>query len=146
LPAAPTSSSTAPAVVASGSSRGHETILLVEDESAVRSLVARVLRRKGYTVLEASNGLEALGVYERHAGPVDIVVADVVMPEMPGPQLVGRLRERAPNLRILYMSGYASDQMPVYASDQMPVIGDDAFIEKPFTLDALAEKVREVLE
>jgi two-component system cell cycle sensor histidine kinase/response regulator CckA len=138
LPAIMTTSMLAAGAAESGSAQGHETILLVEDESTVRSLVSVVLRRKGYTVLEAANGPEALDVYARHGGGVHLVVTDVVMPDMPGPELITRLREQAPGLRAVYMSGYTSDQMLA--------IGGDPFIAKPFIPNALAQKVREVLD
>jgi two-component system cell cycle sensor histidine kinase/response regulator CckA len=137
LPAMVTATN-APTAVESGSVRGQETILLVEDESTVRSLLSMLLRRKGYTVLEAANGPEALEVYSCHGGRIHVVLTDVVMPEMLGPQFIARLRQKAPDLRVLYMSGYASDQVPA--------IGSDAFIAKPFTSTRLAQKVREVLD
>jgi two-component system cell cycle sensor histidine kinase/response regulator CckA len=126
------------AAVESGSAHGHETVLLVEDERPVRSLVAAVLRRKGYTVLEAADGPAALDVYARHPGQVHVVVTDVVMPDMPGPQLISRLRDQTPDLRAVYMSGYASDQMST--------LGGDACIAKPFIPTVFAQKVREVLD
>ncbi len=118
--------------------RGRETTLLVEDEDAVRSLLSMSLRRKGYAVLEAANGPEALDVAARHRGLVHVVLTDVVMPEMSGPQRVARLRATAPALRAVYMSGYASDQIRA--------IGDDPFIAKPFTSIELARKLREILD
>jgi two-component system cell cycle sensor histidine kinase/response regulator CckA len=138
LPAMAGASTSAPASAESDSRLGSETILLVEDESTVRSLISVLLHRKGYTLLEAANGHEALDVYARHDGPVHIVITDVVMPDMPGPQLIAALRKQAPGLRALYMSGYASEHMPV--------IGGDPFIAKPFTPTALADRVREVLD
>lgn len=126
------------ATATSAAAEGRETILLVEDESAVRSLLSMLLRRKGYTVLEAANGPEALDVYACHGDRIHIVLTDVVMPEMPGPSLVARLRQATPGLRVLYMSGYASDQMPA--------IGGDPFIAKPFTSTVLGQKLREVLK
>jgi two-component system, cell cycle sensor histidine kinase and response regulator CckA len=118
--------------------RGGETILLVEDEGDVRALVSRVLRRNGYQVLKAGNGEEALLVSERHAGPLHLVVTDVVMPDLRGPQLVARLKERQPGLRVMYMSGYSSDAAQLS--------GDAPFMQKPFTADGLVQKVREVLD
>ena len=134
LPATVAEPTSAPTAVEPESADGHEKILLVEDESSVRSLISMMLRRKGYTVLEAASGPEALDVFARH-GDVQIVVTDVVMPDMPGPQLITHLRRQAPDLRVLFMSGYASEQM----------LGD-AFIAKPFNPAALAQKVREVLD
>ena len=118
--------------------RGRETILLVEDEPFVRSFVGSVLRRTGYTVLEAGVPAEAIRLFESHDGPVDLVVTDVVMPDMQGPALVARLTELKSSLRVLYMSAYTSDSAPVTLSG--------AFIQKPFTPAALAQRVRHLLD
>ena len=88
---------------------GHGTILLVEDEEGLRGLNARGLTSRGYTVLEAGNGVEAIEVIESRGGDVDLVVSDVVMPEMDGPTLAKELRTRNPNLKIIFVSGYAED-------------------------------------
>ena len=88
---------------------GHGTILLVEDEEGLRGLNARGLTSRGYTVLEAGNGVEAIEVIESRGGAVDLVVSDVVMPEMDGPTLAKELRTRNPNLKIIFVSGYAED-------------------------------------
>jgi two-component system cell cycle sensor histidine kinase/response regulator CckA len=138
LPAKATASTIASTTAESGSADGHETILLVEDESAVRALIAVTLRRKGYTVLEAASGQEALDVFEQHRGQVDVVVTDVVMPGMVGPHLIAHLRCQTPDLRVVYISGYAGDQTSA--------VGDDPFIIKPFTPSAITQKVREVLD
>ena len=88
---------------------GEGTILLVEDEEGLRQLNARGLASRGYTVLEAANGVEAIEVLEEHGGKVDLVVSDVVMPEMDGPTLLRELRSRNPTLKIIFVSGYAED-------------------------------------
>jgi len=118
------------------------TLLLVEDESAVRQLSAKVLRRHGYRVLEAQHGVEALAVCERHPERIDLVVTDVVMPEMGGGQLVERLRTLRPGIRVLYTSGYADSALVAHgvADEGIP------FLPKPFVPAALVAKVREVLE
>jgi len=121
---------------------GTETILLVEDEPVVRDLAARVLRQHGYTVLVAASGEEAALAVARHEGPLDLVLSDVVMPGMSGPQTWERLRAARPDLRVLFMSGYTDEAMHQHglAEGAMP------FLPKPFTPWSLTAKVREVLE
>jgi CheY-like chemotaxis protein len=121
---------------------GSETLLLVEDEAAVRALVARVLRRAGYTVLECANGADALRVAEDHEGRIDGVVTDVVMPGMSGPQLVEQLLPMRPGVRVLYMSGYTRDEI----DQQGLATGGVGFIQKPMSPVALASAVRAVLD
>jgi len=118
---------------------GSETILLVEDEGDVRSVVAEMLRSLGYTVLEASEGDEALVVAGRHGGDIHLLITDIVMPEMGGRELVRRLKTARPAVRVLYVSGYADESHKDYLAL------DAAFLEKPFTSPVLARKVREVL-
>jgi PAS domain S-box-containing protein len=122
--------------------RGSETILLVEDEEAVRLFAANVLRRQGYEVLEAHNGLRAVELLERTESNVRLLLTDVVMPEMGGPELVARLRDLHPTLPVLYMSGYA-ERAVVHNG---LVKSKQAFLPKPFTPIVLARKVREVLD
>jgi two-component system cell cycle sensor histidine kinase/response regulator CckA len=123
---------------------GSATVLLVEDEDAVRSFAARALTTRGYKVLEASSGAHALEVMNEHQADVDIVVSDVVMPEMDGPTMLKHLRKTNPNLKIIFMSGYAEDAFRNGLSE------DDAstfaFLPKPFSLKVLAEKVKDILE
>ncbi|HEX5964184.1 MAG TPA: PAS domain-containing protein [Gemmatimonadales bacterium] len=123
-------------------SRGSETILLVEDEQAVRNVATRVLMNQGYFVLAACNGEEALAIAEKVGGAIDLILTDVVMPDMAGPELVERLLERWPGLRVVYMSGYArGDKVRAGMQDQ-----ETSFLQKPFSADSLVVMVREVLD
>jgi GAF domain-containing protein len=121
---------------------GSETILLVEDEEGVRELVRDLLRERGYTVLEAGHGAEALDVARRHGGPIDLLLTDVVMPHMGEPELAERLGTLQPSLKVLYMSGY-TERAAVHRGMLDP---DAAYLQKPVTIDAVARRVREVLE
>ena len=121
--------------------RGSETILVVEDEPDVRSLVVRLLRSMGYWVLEASRPDEALMVCLRHKGPVHLLLTDVVMPQMSGRDLLDRLRPLRPDIRVLFTSGYTEE-----ALHRKVLKPDTAFLQKPFTEEALARKVRDVLD
>jgi two-component system cell cycle sensor histidine kinase/response regulator CckA len=120
---------------------GHGTILLVEDEEGLRGLNARGLTSRGYTVLEAGNGVEAMEVIESHKGEVDLVVSDVVMPEMDGPTLATRLRERNPGLKIIFVSGYAEDAF----EKNLPEGAQFDFLAKPFTLKQLVAAVKNTM-
>jgi len=121
---------------------GSETVLLVEDDVALRNVACRALRTFGYGVVEARNGREALDLCERHDGPIHIVVTDLVMPEMSGSELADRIAARHPAIRVLLMSGYARDE----AARKVIVRAGSAFIEKPFAGATLAARVREVLD
>jgi two-component system cell cycle sensor histidine kinase/response regulator CckA len=120
---------------------GTETLLLVEDDDGVRQFLRRALQRGGYTVLEARNAGEALLIFEQHAGPVGLLVTDVVMPRMTGPQLVARLRAIRAELRVVYVSGYSEDRLDTLSSS-----ASEAFLAKPISVDALLRCVREVLD
>jgi two-component system cell cycle sensor histidine kinase/response regulator CckA len=119
---------------------GQGTILLVEDEDGLRALNARGLTSRGYTVLEASNGLEAIEAFDKH-GNVDLVVSDVVMPEMDGPTLLKELRRRDQNVKIIFVSGYAEEAF----SKNLPSQEQYAFLAKPFTLKQLVAEVKKTL-
>jgi two-component system, cell cycle sensor histidine kinase and response regulator CckA len=120
---------------------GQGTILLVEDEEGLRSLNARGLRSRGYSVIEASNGVEALEALEEKNGAVDLVVSDVVMPEMDGPTLLKSMRGRNPDLKIIFVSGYAEDAF----EKSLPENQQFAFLPKPFTLTQLVAAVKETM-
>jgi two-component system cell cycle sensor histidine kinase/response regulator CckA len=120
---------------------GQGTILLVEDEDGLRSLNARGLRSRGYTVIEAGNGIEALEVLEGHDGEVDLVVSDVVMPEMDGPTLLAEMRKRNPQLKFIFVSGYAEDAF----EKSLPQNQQFNFLPKPFTLSQLVAAVKETM-
>ncbi len=121
---------------------GTGTVLLVEDEEAVRSFAARALAGRGYQVLEASTGAEALEVMDEHTGAVDLVVSDVVMPEMDGPTLLKELRKTNPDLKIIFISGYAEDAF----KKNLDANEHFAFLPKPFSLKQLAEAVKDTLD
>jgi PAS domain S-box-containing protein len=132
-----------PTAVPTKSTQGFETILLVEDEEMVRKLACTVLQKNGYTVLEASNGEEALRIVQGQNGnPIHLMVTDVVMPGMSGRQLAERLLPLRPEMKVLYMSGYTDDAI-VHHGVLDPGI---AYIQKPFAPDAFASKVREILD
>jgi len=119
---------------------GRGTILLVEDEEGLRGLNARGLVSRGYTVLQAGNGVEAIEVIDQHDGTIDLVVSDVVMPEMDGPSLLKELRRRKPELKIIFVSGYAEEAF----AKNIPE-GQHAFLAKPFTLKQLVAAVKETM-
>jgi PAS domain S-box-containing protein len=121
---------------------GTETVLLVEDEEGVRKLAREVLERHGYTVLQARDGAEALDVGRAHAGPVHLMVTDVVMPTMGGPESAERLRTERPDMRVLYVSGY-TDRALTGKHVLSPGV---PYLQKPFGPAALARRVREVLD
>jgi two-component system cell cycle sensor histidine kinase/response regulator CckA len=120
---------------------GQGTILLVEDEDGLRSLNARGLRSRGYSVIEAANGIEAMEALEEQNGAVDLVVSDVVMPEMDGPTLLKNMRGRNPDLKIIFVSGYAEDAF----EKSLPENQQFAFLPKPFTLSQLVAAVKETM-
>ncbi|MGE4489380.1 MAG: response regulator [Kiritimatiellales bacterium] len=121
--------------------KGTETILLVEDDEAVRSLLLTVLQANGYTVLAANNAEEAVQICEEYDGELDMLLTDVVMPKKSGPQLAEHIIKLRPNIRIVYMSGYTDDAI-VHHGVLDP---GTAFIEKPIVPSALLEKIREFL-
>ena len=117
---------------------GAGTILLVEDEDAVRALNARMLVSRGYTVLEAASGVEALDLFQQQEGRIDLVVSDVVMPEMDGPTLLRELRGRNPAMRVIFVSGYAEEAF----RKNLPEGEEFQFLPKPFTMKQLVESVK----
>ncbi|MEW6376940.1 MAG: PAS domain S-box protein [Thermodesulfobacteriota bacterium] len=121
---------------------GNETVLVVEDDEAVRKLAVKVLEKQGYNVLEASNGTDALEICEKQKGSIHMILTDVVMPEMNGRQLVERFRQVYPYFKVLYMSGYTDNTIVHHGVLEKGV----NYIQKPFTPEALARKVREVLD
>lgn len=121
--------------------RGTETILLVEDEDVVRGLTRNILMQAGYNVLDARSGDEAIRLCHAHAGPIDLLLTDVVMPEVSGKEVADRLSELRPSIRVLFMSGYTDEAIVQHSVLDANV----KFIQKPFTWVALTRKVREVL-
>ena len=117
---------------------GAGVILLVEDEDAVRALNARMLVSRGYTVHEAASGVEALDLFLQNDGKIDLVVSDVVMPEMDGPTLLGELRKRNPNTKVVFVSGYAEEAF----RKNLPEGEEFHFLPKPFTMKQLVETVK----
>ena len=122
--------------------RGRETILLIEDEPAVRGLVHETLRLHGYTVLEARHGIEALITSTKYVGLIHLLLTDVVMPQMSGPEVAEKILTVRPGIKVLYMSGYPDH--PLF--DQGSVSRETGFLPKPFSPHVLAQKVREVLD
>jgi CheY-like chemotaxis protein len=121
--------------------RGSETILLVENHEALRLVEQEILETQGYIVLEARQAEEALLIQKRYPRPVHLVVTDVVMPDMSGPELVRRLTRAWPETRVLFVSGHIDED----AAPDGILAGEAAFLQKPFSPDALAHKVREAL-
>ena len=133
---------TAPEKPASGHEPGTETILFVEDEQSVRELVSEYLSARGYQVLDAADGMQALEIAAAHAGKIQLLITDVVMPRLSGRELAARLAATRPDLKVLYISGYTDDSIFRHGVLE----GGMAFLQKPFNLKALATKIREILE
>jgi PAS domain S-box-containing protein len=125
-----------------GELAGNETVLLVEDEASVRELLRETLERHGYRVLSAASGEQAIERASGHQGPIHLLVSDVVMPGIGGPELASRLEPLHPELRVLHISGYADDAILRHGVRE----GTTAFLQKPFTAEALVRKMREVLD
>ena len=121
---------------------GQGTILLVEDEDAVRAVNGRALTARGYTVLEAASGFEALALIDEHGGRIDLAVSDVMMPEMDGPTLLGEMRKRVPGLKVVFVSGYAEDAF----AKHLPEGETFKFLPKPFSLKQLVETVKDAIK
>jgi two-component system cell cycle sensor histidine kinase/response regulator CckA len=120
---------------------GAETVLVVEDADGVPELTRRLLQRQGYTVLVAEKAEEAFQLFEQHPS-IDLVLADVIMPGVSGPELTSRLVERRPGLKVIYMSGYTDEAIAQHGVLKPGI----AFLHKPFTSEALGRKIREVLD
>jgi PAS domain S-box-containing protein len=140
LPRIDTASPPAPMPNQGPTPGGAETVLVVEDETGVRQLVSEVLRSRGYSVLQASNGIEALRVASAHVGPIHLLVTDVVMPHLSGRALAEHLSALRPALKVLYLSGHTDDTVVRYGVHE-----NAAFLQKPFAPDDLARAVRAVL-
>jgi CheY-like chemotaxis protein len=119
--------------------RAEGTVLLVEDEAAVRRVLVRTLRDRGFTVLEAEDGEVALAIAAAYEGEIDVTVTDVVMPRLGGRELASRLATLRPTTRLIFMSGYAGSQ----PGESLPE--GAIYLQKPFPADALLKKLREVL-
>jgi len=141
LPRTDAKSREAPSIAPASSSRGSETILLVEDDDAVRAVARGILRRNGYRVLEACNGGEALLVCEQHDGRIDLLLTDVVLPRMSGRQLAERIAISRPETKVLFMSGYTDDAILRHGILEAGV----AYLQKPITPAKLTGQIREVL-
>jgi len=131
-----------PAALTIESLGGEETILLTEDEEAVRKLARKVLEDYGYRIIEAENATDALEMYRQHRGTIHLLVTDVVMPGLSGTELARRICDMDPLIKVLYMSGYTDDAIVHHGV----LDAEFPFLQKPFTPDALAHKVREVLD
>jgi PAS domain S-box-containing protein len=127
---------------AAGPRGGQETILLVEDEEMVRAVASSSLRAKGFRVLEAANGQEALAVAEAHRGPIHLLVTDVVLPQMGGVELAARLVRTRPDTRVLYTSGYTQEPVVLQRASG----GEGTFLPKPYVGETLTRRVRELLD
>ena len=128
-----------PAVVTAKAEQALETILLVEDETSLRTLSRRYLQNQGYTVLEAADGAAAIAICSRHAGPIHLLLTDVVMPGMNGRELARRICAMRPETKVLFMSGYSENTVAQDGLVEEPI----ALLQKPFALSALGFKVRE---
>jgi DNA-binding NtrC family response regulator len=122
--------------------RGSETVLLVEDDEAVRRLACVTLERSGYRVLQAGNPKDAMRMVSEFAGSIHLLLSDVIMPESEGPPLFDRLVKEHPAVRVLYMSGYADEAIIRHGA----LVEGTPFLQKPFIPQALTKKVRDVLD
>ena len=142
LPRVDSPAEAVPALSSQPVRRGTETVLLVEDEDGVRALVRQILHKHGYNVLESRHGGEALLMCERHQGKIDMLLTDVVLEQMSGRELAERLLKLRPEMKVLYVSGYADDAIVHHGVLNAGV----AFLQKPFTTESLARKIRYVLD
>ena len=123
-------------------SSGTETLLVVENDAAILNLLQMALRKNGYTVLTAESGSEALAIVREHTGSIDLLITDVVMPEMDGPELVRQALPLRPEMRTLFMSGYLDEALGDHGLPPANI----NFIQKPFSPRVIAQKVREILD
>lgn len=118
----------------------HATVLVVEDEPAVRSLMTRILRQRGYTPLEAANGRQALEIANAFSGIIDLLITDVIMPGMSGGELAAQLDKIRPGIKALFISGYGESSIARHVA-----INSEAILRKPFTIQSLENKMRRLL-
>ena len=137
-----TSISAHPESIAPAARGGDETVLLVEDESQVRRLVFEVLQARGYKVLSAKDGLEAIPLEENYAGRIDLLITDVVMPGMSGRELAQHVTSARPDTKVLFISGYTDDAVLRHGVTDPGT----AFLQKPFALEDLLQRVRALLD
>ncbi len=123
-------------------SRGSETILIAEDEDSVRTLIEEILQTHGYNVLSAANGSEATLMSERHKGPIHLLVTDIIMPQMSGPELARHMTIQRPGMKVLFLSGYANESI----LEQNSIVSGGSFLQKPFSPETLTLKIREIIE
>jgi DNA-binding NtrC family response regulator len=122
--------------------RGHETIMVIDDEANIVTMISQILTELGYHVISATNSREALILGDQHAQTIDMVLTDIIMPELNGPDFVQMLRQKRPTLKALYMSGYANN-----VAAQIGVLKPDmAFLQKPFSSETLTNCIRKVLD
>jgi CheY-like chemotaxis protein len=121
---------------------GNETVLLVEDEESLRSLIERMLRNNGYRVFSAARPNEAVALFDTHRSEIDLLLTDIVMPGINGPELYNKLSRKAPTLPVLFMSGYTDKAL----LEEVLLQTNAPFLQKPFRAHELGEKVREVLD
>lgn len=131
-----------PSLPIEGCPRGCETLLLAEDEAAVRQATREFLTLNGYIVLEAKNGTEALAIARSYTGPIDLMITDVVMPQMGGAILAEGLAAERPDMKVLFVSGYAEATVLRHGAIDVTT----RFLQKPFSLKVLARKIRELLD
>ena len=122
--------------------KGKETILIVEDETEVLRLTSRILTSKGFKIIEANSPGEAIQICRKRGDSVDLVLTDVIMPNMSGPELVTEIMKQFPEIKVLYMSGFTADIIAVNSI----ISSDVPFIHKPFSLKSLIDKVSEILD